>query len=161
MELFDPAGHLTDGALLALAHEEVPDELARLEMAEHLAYCDQCLHRYTALLAEAPLLTPAHSCRESLWRRIRARAARLFLNRYATAAAAVALALTVLWGSAGVTLPEGLPLPERPLLPEDRPTVSDGLRKWNESLDNAMSGLNDFFDGLGRQTLPGQGGNDA
>ena len=33
MELFDPAGHLTDGALLALAHEEVPDELARLEMA--------------------------------------------------------------------------------------------------------------------------------
>ena len=93
MELFDPAGHLTDGALLALAHEEVPDELARLEMAEHLAYCDQCLHRYTALLAEAPLLTPAHSCRESLWRHIRARAARLFLNRYAAAAAAVTLAL--------------------------------------------------------------------
>ena len=153
MELFDPAGHLTDGALLALAHEEVPDELARLEMAEHLAYCDQCLHRYTALLAEAPLLTPAHSCRESLWRRIRARAARLFLNRYAAAAAAVTLALTMLWGSAGVTLPERLPLPE------DRPTVSDGLRKWNESLDSVMSGLNDFFDGLGQRPLPSQGGN--
>ena len=70
----------------------------------------------------------------------------------------MALALTVLWGSAGVTLPEGLPLPERPLLPEDRPTVSDGLRKWNESLDSAISGVNEFFDGLGRAAPPVQGG---
>ena len=59
----------------------------------------------------------------------------------------------MLWGSAGVTLPERLPLPE------DRPTVSDGLRKWNESLDSVMSGLNDFFDGLGQRPLPSQGGN--
>ena len=103
--------------------------------------------------AETELLTPEQSCRESLWRRIRARAARLFLNRYAAAAAAVTLALTMLWGSAGVTLPERLPLPE------DRPTVSDGLRKWNESLDSVMSGLNDFFDGLGQRPLPSQGGN--
>ena len=66
---------------------------------------------------------------------------------------AVTLALTMLWGSAGVTLPERLPLPE------DRPTVSDGLRKWNESLDSVMSGLNDFFDGLGQRPLPSQGGN--
>ena len=65
----------------------------------------------------------------------------------------MALALTVLWGSAGMTLPEGFPLPE------DRPTVSDGLRKWNESLDNAMSGVNEFFDGLGRMAPPVQGGN--
>ena len=153
MDIFRHDGHLTDGALAALVVGEPLDETARLEIAEHLAFCDLCLQRYTDALTGTELLTPEQSCRESLWRRIRARAARLFLNRYAAAAAAVTLALTMLWGSAGVTLPERLPLPE------DRPTVSDGLRKWNESLDSVMSGLNDFFDGLGQRPLPSQGGN--
>ena len=154
MELFDPAGHLTDGALLALAHEEVPDELARLEMAEHLAYCDQCLHRYTALQAEAPLLTPAHSCRESLWRRVRARTLRLLTSRYATAAAAVALALTVLWGSAAV------PLPKRPSLPEVPQRLQSWPQRWSDSLDGALSRFNDMFDDLGGTVLrSAQGGN--
>ena len=154
MELFDPAGHLTDGALLALAHEEVPDELARLEMAEHLAYCDQCLQRYTALLAEAPLLTPAHSCRESLWRRVRARTLRILTSRYATAAAAVALALTVLWGSAAV------PLPKRPSLPEVPQRLQSWPQRWSDSLDGALSRFNDMFDDLGGTALrSAQGGN--
>ena len=148
MELFDPAGHLTDGALLALAHEEVPDELARLEMAEHLAYCDQCLHRYTALLAEAPLLTPAHSCRESLWRRVRARTLRVLASRYATAAAAVALALTVLWGSAAVSLPEA---PRH---------FQSWPERWSDTLDGGLSRLNTMFDDLGGAVRrPAQGGN--
>ena len=151
MELFDPSGHLTDRALLALVRNEELDELARLELAEHLAYCDRCLQRYTALLADVPLLVPAHSCRESLWRRIRARTIQIFTSRYAAAVAGVVLALTLVWGSGygSIRLPE---------LPKDRPTVSDGLRKWNESLDNAMSGVNEFFDGLSRMAPPVQGG---
>lgn len=152
MEIFRHDGHLTDNAVAALAAGEPLDETARLEMAEHLAYCDLCLQRYTDALAGAPLLTPERSCRESLWRRVRARTVRIFTSRYAAAAAGVVLALTLVWGSGygSVRLPE---------LPEDRPTVSDGLRKWNESLDSAMSGLNEFFDGLGREASPPQGGN--
>ena len=152
MELFRHDGHLTDGALTALVAGESLDETARLEIAEHLAYCDLCLQRYTDALAGAPLLTPEHSCRESLWRRIRARTVQIFTSRYAAAVAGVVLALTLVWGSGygSIRLPE---------LPEDRPTVSDGLRKWNESLDNAMSGVNEFFDGLSRMTPPVQGGN--
>ena len=157
MELFDPSGHLTDRALLALVRNEELDELARLELAEHLAYCDRCLQRYTALLADAPLLVPAHSCRESLWRRIRARTLGILTSRYATAAAAVALALTVVWGSGRLDFVR-LPIP-----PEDRPSVSEGLQRWSarwsDSLDSAMSGFNDFFDGLGQRTPPPQGGN--
>ena len=151
MELFRHDGHLTDGALTALVAGESLDETARLEIAEHLAYCDLCLQRYTGALAGAPLLTPERSCRESLWRRIRARTIQIFTSRYAAAAAGVVLALTLVWGSGygSIRLPE---------LPEDRPTVSDGLRKWNESLDNAMSGVNEFFDGLGRRASPVQGG---
>ena len=151
MEIFRHDGHLTDRALAALVAGESLDETARLEIAEHLAYCDLCLQRYTDALAGAPLLTPERSCRESLWRRIRARTVQIFTSRYAAAVAGVVLALTLVWGSGygSIRLPE---------LPEDRPTVSDGLRKWNESLDNAMSGVNEFFDGLSRMAPPVQGG---
>ena len=96
MELFDQHGHLTDEALRALTENAPMDELSRLEVAEHLAFCDQCLQRYTLYLAGQPTLVPAHSCQESLWRRIRQRSIRLITSRYATAAAAVVLALTVL-----------------------------------------------------------------
>ena len=151
MDIFRHDGHLTDGALAALAAGEPLDEAARLEIAEHLAYCDLCLLRYTDALALAPLLTPERSCRESLWRRVRARTIQIFTSRYAAAAAGVVLALTLVWGGGygSIRLPE---------LPEDRPTVSDRLRKWNESLDSAMSGVNEFFDGLGRVAPPAQGG---
>ena len=152
MDIFRHDGHLTDEALAALVAEGPLAETARLEIAEHLAFCDLCLQRYTDALAGTELLTPERSCQENLWRRIRARTVQIFTSRYAAAVAGVILALTMLWGSAGVTLPERLPLPE------DRPTVSDGLRKWNESLDSAMSGVNEFFDGLGRMAPPAQGG---
>lgn len=152
MVVFRNDTHLTDEALAALAAGAELGETARLEMAEHLAFCDLCLQRYTDAMADTPLLTPAHSCQDTLWRRVRVRAVRVLTSRYATAAAAVVLALTVVWGSGH----ERFRLPE---LPEDRPTVSEGLRKWNESLDSAMSGLNNFFDGLSRQAPPAQGGN--
>ena len=151
MEIFRHDGHLTDRALAALVAGEPLDETARLEIAEHLAYCDLCLQRYTDALVGAPLLTPERSCQESLWRRIRARTIQIFTSRYAAAVAGVGLALTLVWGSGygSIRLPD---------LPENRPTVSDGLRKWNESLDNAMSGVSEFFDGLGRMASPAQGG---
>ena len=157
MEPFRTDGHLTDETLAALARGRELDELTRLEAAEHLAFCDACLQRYTDLLAPAPLLVPAHSCRESLWVRVRRRTLRLVTSRYATAAAAVALARTVGWGSGRLDFVR-LPIP-----PEDRPSVSEGLQRWSarwsDSLDSAMSGFNDFFSGLGRWTPPPQGGN--
>ena len=114
MVCFRPDGHLTDEALAALVRGDPLTELDRLELAEHLAYCDQCLQRYTELLSAGPLLAPEHSCREPLRRRIRRRAVQLGVSRYATAAAAVALALTLLWGSAGLSgqaAPDGAHLP--------------------------------------------------
>jgi len=149
---------LTEEALAALAGGQELDELTRLELAEHLAFCDRCLQRYTEALADAELLAPERSCQESLWRRVRARTLHLLTSRYATAAAAVALALTMVWGSARLDIPEKQPLPE------ERPQAARELRewskRWNDSLNSAMSGLNDFFDGLGR-TQPAQGGTNS
>lgn len=144
--VFREDGHLSGEALAALArNEDRFGELERLEIAEHLAFCDFCLQRYTTALEEGPLLVPERSCRKTLWARIRSRAFRLAVNRYATAAAAVTLALTVLWGGAGVET-------VLPALPEDRPSVSRQLTgltgEIHDSLRETVSGISDFFDGF-------------
>ena len=40
--LFYEDGHLTDEALQALIREEELDTLQRLEISEHLSFCDLC-----------------------------------------------------------------------------------------------------------------------
>ena len=62
MELFREDGCLTDEGLCALREGKL-DELGRLEAAEHLAYCDGCMDRYTALLTADVLETPPRSVR--------------------------------------------------------------------------------------------------
>ena len=49
--VFREDGHLSGEALAALArNEDRFGELERLEIAEHLAFCDFCLQRYTMAL---------------------------------------------------------------------------------------------------------------
>ena len=153
MDVFCEDGHLTDRALMILSRGGSLDELTRLEVAEHLAFCDRCLDRYTALLAGTELLTPEHSCQKSLWRQIRSRAVSMLTSRCATAVAAVGLALTVVWGGGNV-----IPLPSLPeRAPRERQyVVSESLHRWGEGLDGAMQGLNDILDGF-HETR--QGGN--
>lgn len=144
--VFREDGHLSGRALAALAQsEDCFDQLERLEIAEHLAFCDECLQRYTLALEGGDLLVPERSCQKTLWARIRSRALRLAVSRYATAAAAVTLALTVLWGGGGVQI-------SRPVLPEDRPSISRQLTgltgEISDSLRQTVSGLSDFFDGF-------------
>ena len=144
MERFRADGHLTNEALAALVRDDSLDELGRLEVAEHLSFCDVCLQRYTDLLCGAELLTPERSCQKTLWARVRTRTLRLVTSRYATAAAAVALALTMLWGGQEIQF-------THPALPELRPAAAE-LRawpeRWNDALSETLSDVTDFFDGL-------------
>lgn len=66
MELFREDGCLSDEGLHALTAGQL-DELGRLEAAEHLAYCDKCTDRYTALLTADALADPPR--REHLYPR--------------------------------------------------------------------------------------------
>ena len=150
MDVFRNDGHLTDTALAALSRGEELAELTRLEMAEHMAFCDLCLQRYTDFLAGAELMTPEQSCRESVWRRIRMRTARLLTSRYATAAAAVTLALTLLWGSAGAPLRQST---GQTFWREAGSAVSEHIQRiperWDHSLDRLLSGVNSLLDQMG------------
>ena len=124
MTCFRPDGHLTDAALAALVRGDPPPELERLELAEHLAYCDRCLQRYTELLTDEVLVPPPAPAGPGLRRRLRRRTVRLTVSRYATAAAAVVLALTVLWGSIGLS---GQAAPAEPTFLEQAGTaLTDG-----------------------------------
>lgn len=151
MDVFRADGHLTDEALAALIRDDgTLGQLERLELAEHLSFCDPCLQRYTDLLDRTELLTPERSCQRTLWVRVRRRAVQLVTSRYATAAAAVALALTVLWGGQEITF-------SRPTLPEPRPAAAERLRswpeRWNDALSETLSGVTDFFDGLRPESI--------
>ena len=153
MDIFRADGHLTDEALAAFVQDGIVDELARLEAAVHLSFCDWCLQRYTDALAGTELLIPEHSCQRTVWNRIRARAFRMITSRYATAAAAVALALTLIWGGDPAAFAE-------------RFSVSAGTRdyavaerfdgwteRWNDTLSQTIAHVSGFLDGLGRMDL--------
>lgn len=155
MDVFDNHGHLTEQALLALIQEESLEELERLEIAEHLAFCDQCLQRYTELLTDDTLLTPSPVCREGLGRRVRQRLVRMFTSRYATAAAAVALALTLLWSGVGL----GNQNQERTHpLEQAGQAMTEWASSWPQSFQDAFSGLTGFFDFFGGGPSTTQGG---
>lgn len=96
MELFHNNGHLTDEALKAMIDGAELDELARLEIAEHLSFCDECVLRYTDLLTDDALLQPPHSAAPGVLERIKKRARMIFFNKYTSMAACALLALT-LW----------------------------------------------------------------
>lgn len=97
MSYFNDQGHLTNKALQALCQEDEMDVLSRLELAEHLSFCDHCLAAYTELLSDQRLAPSNPKRAERLWRSIRLHALRGTANRFATAAAAIAIVLA-LWG---------------------------------------------------------------
>ena len=97
MTLFLDNGHLTDEGLRALVEGSL-DEMERLESAEHLSFCDECLVRYTELLTEPVCQDPPQDLTLPVMRSLRQRTFRTAAGRYATAAAAVLLSLC-LWGS--------------------------------------------------------------
>jgi hypothetical protein len=149
--MFDRNGHLTDRALAALVSGEDLPELTRLEMAEHLAYCDFCLQRYTDALIPETLLPPPQSCKTTLLRQIRAKTIRLVTSRYATAAAAVVLALTLLWSD--VSIPIKTVSAPVTFLSE---SMSEWTERWSNTLYTLMEGTQNIFNGLTRPEFGGK-----
>ncbi len=97
MNLFLENGHLSKEGLDALVAGTL-DEMQSLEAAEHLSFCDACLLEYTQRLTEGTWLAPPRPMQDSIWQKIRRRVLCLTVNRYAVAAVAACLALT-LWGT--------------------------------------------------------------
>ena len=94
--LFNDNGCLSDAAFEALIHNRPLDDLERLEIAEHLSFCDACTEKYARLLDESLLISPVEPVAPTVMQRIRQRARKLFVNKYATVVAAASFAI-IFW----------------------------------------------------------------
>ena len=145
-ELFEEQrGHLTDYALGALASEDL-DELARLEIAEHLAFCDHCLERYTRILDREPLLETPDLFVPSVRRAFRRKMARLTASRYFTVSVSACISL-VLWVTGVFSLPAARRQEEKARpdagLPAGPPfSITQAAEA---TFNNWAGGLSDFF----------------
>ncbi len=152
-ELFTPQGHLTPQGLQALTGEGL-DELQRLEAAEHLAFCSDCMEEYLQGLAPEQLLEPPHDLELPVARGVRHQQGRELLRRYATAAAAVALSLT-LWGAGAFQwLAPAQPSAMCQPAPEQQPWWAQGPQKplppGKSPADKVTERLDLMFDTVSR-----------
>lgn len=139
----DETGCLTNDALAGLMEGSL-DELQRLEVSEHLSYCDACVERYTALLADGVLLEAPELMKQSVLAALRRKAAKVFVNRYFHMAVAASLTL-VLWGS-GVFNSFGEVRLVRP--PEARNPEASISWRLNSFASDVSDGVTDFMDQL-------------
>lgn len=143
----DDSGCLTDHALDALIAGSL-GELERLEVSEHLSYCDPCLDRYTLRLVPEALTPAPDLMKQSVLGALRRKAAKAFVSRYFHMAVAASLTL-VLWGSGVFTsFGQGIPLEKLEInwpgeLPEI--TVSQRLDSFASTVSG---GISDFMDQL-------------
>ena len=151
MESFRNDGCLSDEGLHALIDGQL-DELGRLEAAEHLAYCDKCTDRYTALLTADALSDPPRSVRRTVMGTIWVRLMQSTCGRAAVAGVAAVLALTfvtdhsrdlqALLPAVQVTLPEKQPpklLPEKLGRPVDSRPGENFYTRVSSALESLLN----------------------
>lgn len=103
-EFFNENGHLTDYAFNSIIKYE-NDELNRLEIAEHMSFCDECLLKYTNLLDDSELISPPESLGKGIMSKIRFKTAKTFIRPYISLAIAASFTI-ILWTSGVFTMPE-------------------------------------------------------
>ena len=140
-ELFLENGHLSNEGLKALIQGTL-NETSRLEAAEHLSFCDECLVRYTDLFVEDVQVEPEQSVTLPVMRRLRQRTVKVLVSRYTAAAAAVMIAGT-LWYSGVLTgAAEAFATRTPQAEPQQRPAVTDteGPKIPQNALTGAING---------------------
>jgi len=93
--LFNQEGHINKEGFKLLLNNKV-DELQRLELSEHLSFCDRCLEEYMDCLQDIQLLAPQTSLAQEIFKKARYKAMKLFHSRFSMVAAAACLAM-VFW----------------------------------------------------------------
>lgn len=138
----DETGCLTAFALDALVEGSL-GELERLEVSEHLSYCDCCVERYTALLTGETLLEAPDLMKQSVLSTLKKRAARVFVNRYFHMGVAACLTL-VLWTTGVFTSVRDIPTIPLPIEPQrGQATISEHLENLSEELNDGLYGFAD------------------
>lgn len=94
-ELFNIDGHLTNEAFEALIKDENLDELSRLEIAEHLSFCDDCILRYTEYMSDIEL-KDAPKIEHKIIFEIKKKINRILFSKYSSAVIAASFSIILL-----------------------------------------------------------------
>lgn len=109
-DLFNEEGHLTDQTMLAFIYADDGEnaiefsELQRLEIAEHLSFCDACILRYTELMSDACLLPSSELTAAAVLRDLEKEARQSYLNKWMSMVMAAGFA--IFFWVAGVFSPD-------------------------------------------------------
>ena len=106
-EIFDEEGHLTASALQTFFQpwqEEEFSQLQRLEIAEHLSFCDHCVLCCTEILTDDRLLTPSDVVVSTVMTELSKRERKRNLHKYASVVIAAGFAL-LFWVAGVFSLP--------------------------------------------------------
>lgn len=144
MKLFNEEGHITDEGFEALVKENL-DEMGRLEISEHLDFCDQCVTRYSELLTEDIMLEAPAEIVPTVVGKIGQRNRNIFLNRFMKVSVAAGLAI-VIWIGGFYRIGVLKPLGEHSgKATHAARSVSDTLWNWSSGLDKLLSGFSSFL----------------
>lgn len=97
MTIFNQNGHITAEGLFLLVTEKA-NEMQRLELSEHLSFCDRCLEQYLIEMDKITLLEIEESIAKRVIKRVKHKTAFLAQKRFGTAVAAACIAM-ILWTS--------------------------------------------------------------
>lgn len=95
---FDTDGHLTQYAFEALYKDENLSELDRLEIAEHLSFCDDCIVRYGEYLSGLELEKTPACLKQNIYFRLKRKTTEIIFSRYGSVAVAASFSI-ILWVS--------------------------------------------------------------
>lgn len=130
-ECFTPDGHLTEDALTMLIRGEL-DEPSRLEVGEHLSFCDACLERYTAMLTQDTLETPAIDAVRPVMGQVKKQKRWDTFRRYASAAAAMAVTAALWYGGVFNTVSQAVAISSQQPIYGQTHQVYEQPHPWEE-----------------------------
>lgn len=111
MERFDDNGHITAQGFSLLLHGE-PDTLSRLELAEHLSFCDECCQKYADLMETEPLFSPPQPVAPNVCGQLRSRKRTIRFRRIFKVGLAASLALGLWSAGLGAGIIPAAPSPD-------------------------------------------------
>ncbi len=143
-EYFDGNGHLTDTAFSALASGKQLDEPTRLEIAEHLSFCDKCVESCIDATQAGELNEPDESCLLGVRRGLRRIKRSNLVHRAATAALAAALALT-LWFTGMFDIDVGKTSGVFNNIDSGLSSLCDSISDFGKTLNDALGNFTDLI----------------
>ena len=126
---FDENGHLTDCAFTDLDSGHL-DEITRLEISEHLSFCDECVLRYSEYLEDSILMETPDNLSKDISRAVVKYSLKDNIKRYFLVGAAACFAITF-WVS-GVFTPDF-----------ERFENNDNTQQIEEKVNNVKTKLSD------------------